>query len=350
MYCELAERLSQCESSERDRLVVAVEELLVHVELLDAERPYASDDTVGYAEASIALFNMSRLARSLELAGMEVREIQERFVRFRRVISKSPLALYLQTWPRGYQGDFEVIEYILDGCNRATPGTFSWHLERAVLHSGIVQQHRYKIRRQTEEFIRTLGERGSGCRIVSLGCGGCRDLQAILPLLRDFAGEIVLNDIDPSALSIAQSRLSSVTNHVRVLQMNVLQAVRMLKEGEGFDLVIAGGLFDYIPDRLASLVLRMIYTRLLKPSGRCLFTNLGNSNMFLPWMNYAVNWNLLERSELQLREVCTQAGIPQSRVSIETDESGMTYIVRVLAEPEPQKGVDLSVLAPLDVN
>lgn len=52
--------------------------------------------------------------------------------------SRSPFISRLQSWPRGYPGDFETIESLVQQINRATPGTepyktwieylANWHL------------------------------------------------------------------------------------------------------------------------------------------------------------------------------------------------------------------------------
>jgi hypothetical protein len=188
------------------------------LEYLEANPPL--DATLFYSRASTALYEINGLARELQLSGMHADLIIEAFTRIRRIMATSPLGHHMQTWPSGYQGDFGAVEYIASGINRANPGTLAFYLEQAMLHSGIVQQHRYKLRHQSEAFLRALSEHRLRPRMLSVGCGGCRDLLPLLPTLQHFEGELILNDIDPSALAFASTRISAATKHFRPLRAN----------------------------------------------------------------------------------------------------------------------------------
>src|SRR5690606_16733087 len=48
-------------------------------------------------------------------------EIADAAAPARQAMAASPFAARLQTWPRGYPGDFETIEYLVDAINRAEP-------------------------------------------------------------------------------------------------------------------------------------------------------------------------------------------------------------------------------------
>lgn len=305
----------------------AVDDFSDTLELLAAEP--TPDPILGYSQASSALYTINTLARSLELSGLQPDQIIEAFTRIRRVFAASPLGHHMQTWPNGYQGDFGAVEYIAAGINRAQPATFAFNLERAMLHSGIVQQHRYKLRCQTEAFLRALAEQQLRPRMLSVGCGGCRDLLPLLPALHHFKGNLILNDIDPAALEFARKRLSPATNRFQMLCANVLKAIRLLRSEKPFNLVVAGGLFDYIPDRLLTLVVNTVFNHLLAPGGTFLFTNIADGNLFRPLMSYAVNWRLIERSETLIRDLCQASSVPEGCFEIERDESQLTCIVRL---------------------
>ncbi len=233
----------------------------------------------------------------------------------------------MQTWPSGQQGDFRVVEHLAAGINRAAPKTFAYDLEQAILHSGIVQQHRYKLRCQSEAVSLALLKYANRPRILSLGCGGYRDLLPLLSALRDFQGEIVLNDIDPAALELAAERLRPATERFHPICANILSLVRSLRYRKAFDLIVAGGLFDYVPDRLLKHVLKSLYRKLLAPGGTLLFTNINVGNPYRPIMTYAVDWQLIERSEANIGELCTESLVPSECVQIVRDESQLTWIV-----------------------
>ncbi len=292
-------------------------------------RTYVHDNTLAYSYAGSALYKINAKARELELAGRSQADIMNLFERIRRVMATSPLGFHLQNWPNGYHGDFRAVEYIAAGINGAKPNTFAHSLEQAMLHSGIVQQHRYKLKCQSETFLCALSGTSLRPRILSVGCGGCRDLLPVLPMLRHFQGELVLNDIDAAALDFAGERLRSTTQHFRPLCANILSAVRSLRNDKPFDLIVAGGLFDYLPDRLLTHVMKGLYCDCLSPGGTFLFTNIGEGNPFRPLMTYAVDWRLIERSEEAIRHLCAISSIPLGCVECQREESQLTWIVRV---------------------
>lgn len=276
------------------------------------------------------MYEFSRVARELELSGMTRDEVGMVLQPIRVLMGVSRLVSRLQTWPRGYPGDFETIEQIASGVNTSDAGTWSYYLEQAVLHSGAVRQHQNKLKRQTLAIRQTLDRVGKNCTILSIGCGGCRDLLDILPALNDFTGMIVLNDIDPSALELAQKRVSTVTGNFRLLHCNALKAIRRLEDQISFDLVIAGGLFDYLSDKAIISILKTIFGKLLKPRGEMLFTNIAAQNPYRTWMEYAADWKLIERSEEQTFQLCEAAGIPLGHTRITRDETGLTLLAGVI--------------------
>jgi hypothetical protein len=190
------------------------------------------------------------------VAGRQVarRELQ------RQVFAASPFMQRCQEWPRGYAGDFETIEYLVAGVNCSAPETLGWHIEGLLLESPVVQQHCNKLRCQSQEIAGAV-TRSRSARVLSIGCGGCLDWVPILPQLKSFTGEIVLNDSEPAALELAERRLRSATTHYRLAPGNFIRIVRRLADCPGFDLVLAGGLFDYLSHRATGRKVRKPHFR-----------------------------------------------------------------------------------------
>jgi hypothetical protein len=96
-----------------------------------------------------------------------------------------------------------------------------------------------------------------------------------------------------------------------------------------FDLVLAGGLFDYLEDRHAIHLIRTIYHRQLRDGGTFFFTNIARGNPFRCLIEYMGDWSLLERSEEDILQLCRQAGVPSESVTMRMDESGLALLVDV---------------------
>src|SRR5215467_12985251 len=73
-------------------------------------------------------------------------------------------------------------------------------------------------------------------------------------------------------------------SRVKPVPGNVVELLKDAKSLPKFDLIVAGGLFDYLEDRVARFVIKSAYY-CLRPGGRFFFTNIGR-NPYRPWMEY----------------------------------------------------------------
>jgi extracellular factor (EF) 3-hydroxypalmitic acid methyl ester biosynthesis protein len=287
------------------------------------------DPVFGYARALNVHFRIIELCRQLELDGWAPDAIRAEMKPVRERLGEAAFIRHLQTWPHGYAGDWEIIEQLMDGENKSAQGTWAWYLEKAALDTVAAQQHSAKIQWQADRIYRTALSRTSHSRVLSFACGGGRDLQVALPYLAGRQPELVLNDMEPAALSLAERRTRAFTNRVTTLPGNVLHAARGLRNSIDFDLVIAGGLFDYLPDRVAILLLRFVQEHLLAPGGSMAFTNISMDNPCRPWMEYAVDWRLIGRTAADLYRICAEAGISGGQVTLQKDKTGLSWLIEV---------------------
>jgi SAM-dependent methyltransferase len=247
----------------------------------------------------------------------------------RRIHARSPFVKRLQEWPRAYPGDFETVEHLCSAENRAEEGTLPWYCESYALSRSIAQQHRNKVQHQAARIMRTLLEHPGTARILSVACGSCPDLRSIAPHLPNLLGELWLNDNDVDALSFSARALTSIRERAHFRPGNALKVVRKIAQlGPVFDLVLAGGLFDYLPEKHAIYLIEHSYS-LLKPGGTFFFTNIAQGNPYRPLIEYFGDWFLLERSESDIRRYCTAAGIPPHEVSMRREETGLTLLIEV---------------------
>lgn len=295
-----------------------------------AGKQFWGDGPAGRRVALHLFEEFGATAALLERLGWTANSIQEALRPSREVFATASFMRRCQEWPLGYAGDFKTIELLAGAANHSEPGTLGWHFEEIILQSPVAQQHRNKLSHQTEEIARTILRRRDA-RILSIGCGGCLDWEPVLPSLTDFDGEIVLNDCEPAALELAGQRVRSATARYRLAPGNVLRVVkRLAHSGSRFDLVVAGGLFDYLSDKGIVFLLRSIFAELLAPGGVILFTNIAEGNPWRPLMEHGSNWSLIERTEAQVLALCREAGISPAEVSLKRDATGLTLLTRVV--------------------
>lgn len=144
--------------------------------------------------------------------------------------------------------------------------------------------------------------------------------------LAELDTQVVLLDQDADALAFARERLPRLAPNVTTVCRNVIRGLVAVRALGPFDLVVAGGLFDYLPDQVITRVLQQARERLLTPSGRVLFTNISLENPFRLWIECLADWHLIHRSADDLRRLCVDAGYGADDVSIEADLTGLALI------------------------
>jgi hypothetical protein len=246
------------------------------------------------------------------------------------VHAASPFIHRLQCWPRGYPGDFETIEHILLQENRAAPGGLSYWLEQHALDSPIAQQHRNKVDLQARAILEAAVAGAAGGeepRILVLAAGASPDLRQVEGLLAALPFRAVLLDQDDAALAFGADRLPRLRDRVTFVRRNVVRGLHELTAHGPFHLALAGGLFDYLPDRVAMLLLRHVREQLLADGGRIVFTNIAAGNPYRAWIEHLADWRLIHRSEADLRRLCRQAGFDEQAVSVAFERTGLAAIV-----------------------
>lgn len=163
-------------------------------------------------------------------------------------------------------------------------------------------------------------------RILSVGCGAGADFN-IAP--HRFTGsEIVLLDLDQDALRLAQHRLHRYCE-VHTICGDVRRGIRKAQDDGPFDIVVCGGLFDYLDDRTIVFLLKELRERAVKAGGSVLFTNIAAENPFRVWMEAIANWRLIHRSEADISRIVDAAGFELPNMRIRRDGTGLAHLVEI---------------------
>src|SRR6185437_5627459 len=219
------------------------------------------------------------------------------------------------------RGDIQGTSSSSSGCSTPTPAaTLERALETCVLQLPIVWQHRVKVAWQARLVRRGLNGDGA-VRVLSIGCGGARDLLLLEPHeLRRL--EVVLNDLDPDALALAEARLSVTVRSLTGIRGNALRSTARLRVAGPFDVILVGGLLDYLPEDAARTLLQHA-GQMLKPGGLLGATNIAAANPWRQMLHLLTSWTLIERSHEEMTGLFRASKL---KASIALDESGLTWL------------------------
>jgi hypothetical protein len=263
-----------------------------------------------------------------EDAGIASEDLRRMLAPVRQIHARSPFIRRLQEWPREYAGDFETIEWLWHAENRAE-GALPRALEHYALTSAIAQQHRNKVAFQASCVLEA-ERRHPRCRVMSLACGSSPDLRSIVEQVRPTT-TFVLCDSDAAALAFSCSKLSAIAQQCVLVHGRVPFALRTLRRHGPFHLIVAGGLFDYLPNHLIERTLALAVGSLLAPGGRIVFTNLAKGNPFRVWLEYVADWPLMERSEADLVQLARGAGLAPL-MTLTRDATGLAILASIALE------------------
>lgn len=146
----------------------------------------------------------------------------------------------------------------------------------------------------------------------------------------------------PDALQYALTHLPPATRaQTAAAPGNVLRTAAHLAADHGpFDLVLAGGLFDYLEERFARALIRTTLSRLSRlsrPGGTFCFSNIATPNPYAARMTHIGRWNLVERTPADI-EADVRAAAPPGTVTgldITADATGLTLFATVRRADEP---------------
>ena len=282
-------------------------------------------------EVGAAILTLCSALDRAEAAGLSQDPLRELIAVAREVHALSPFVRRLQTWSRGYQGDFETIEHLLSQENQAEPGTVGFVIEQYCLATALAQQHRNKMQRQTNEIMKVLlrEDQSKAPSVLILAAGSTPELRyaANFVQTRDF--RVVLCDTDPGAIDFSTKALASLGDRVRTLEGDVVWCAESIEEQGPYDLIVAGGLFDYLDDKWAKKTLSLVLGGWLAPGGKLFFTNLATENPFRLWMRCVVNWTVIERTEQDLVELVSSARTSNVAVQVGRDPTTLALLAEV---------------------
>jgi 2-polyprenyl-3-methyl-5-hydroxy-6-metoxy-1,4-benzoquinol methylase len=255
-----------------------------------------------------------------------------------RFVNQSPFMKRCLEKPRGYAGDYQMMNYIYDNeifqarSNMgkllnfflfASPSTNAVR-NRAKIIQGIVQQRLAQLKKLS---------------IASIACGPAREVAETIRLVTSQVkgAKIIwtLLDQDQEALSYARKNIP----RERILETNIVTAgigdliKKKISLGQQ-DIIYSLGLFDYLEDEAAVVLIKRLYSE-LNPGGVLLIGNFHTHNPLRALMEGATEWFLIHRMEEELLALA-KAGAPNGRHFVMAEPEGINLIL-VTSKPLQNK-------------
>ena len=245
-------------------------------------------------------------------------------------LSKSRVHRQGRDKPFGYAGDFQIIDWTYTHFDGSDGKGKVWD---QFYHQ---QDAPRAVCDRKERFGRVLRDirnkpRDGTIRVLNIASGPCREIldgtkyASLAP--EDL--QVVCVEIDSRAIDYAKRVLGD--DWSQSVQFHCGNAIRFRPLGE-FDLVWCAGLFDYLDERSAEVLLRKMW-KAVGPGGRLVVGNFASSHQTRPWIEWCGDWFLRHRDESDLFSIAREAGMPEAAVSIETDQWGAISFIDAINEP-----------------
>lgn len=229
--------------------------------------------------------------------------------------------------PRGYAGDFEMLDKIVHRTLSSDP------LGRAFDHFFQEQAAPEAVRARTQlvadrivQMVRS--SRKDKLRLCSVGSGPAIDVTlactALSPDERKQL-DVMLLDLDPDALVHAERRLGKVlaaeqfhSHRENLFRLPQLKRAATLLEQSDF--IACTGMFDYLADADAVAMLQYFWNGLAE-QGEMMVFNFAPSNPSQAYMEWIGNWYLIYRDEEAMIDLGERASGKGTAIEIAREES-----------------------------
>jgi len=214
-----------------------------------------------------------------------------------RLIFQDPFTDHSFRKPRGYPGDAALLDFIY-GFTPMPPGTSA--MGTAVFEFNRERQAPRSVRSRAEILAREIDETAAQTespRILSIACGHLREAGLSKAVMEGRIGEFIALDQDP--LSLAEVERAYASRGVRTVQESVRAILAGKARFTGLNLVYAAGLYDYLSERVAARLTRLMFD-MLAPGGRLLIANFAPCLNDIGYIESYMGWKLIYREPQEM--------------------------------------------------
>ena len=230
--------------------------------------------------------------------------------------------------PRGYAGDFELLDDIC--ARRVATERVGRTFDQYFQDQAAPQAVRNRTELVADAIVARCVATNRTVKVVSFGSGPAADLRQAVATLNPESRcrvQLLLLDLDERALGFARGQLLEYLDPSQVdcRRDNLFRlakrppALAPLAEA---DLISVPGIFDYFDDQTAAAAIGGL-RRQLAGSGELLVFNFSTHNPSRAYMEWVGNWSLRYRSRDQLLELARTAGLNFREFRVDAESEGV---------------------------
>ncbi|RJP29200.1 MAG: hypothetical protein C4533_05215 [Candidatus Omnitrophota bacterium] len=239
--------------------------------------------------------------------------------------------------PRGYPGDYKLIEIIYD--NKPLSSALGYCYDKYLLSNA----YAVAVRNRENEMGKILRDfiikevHLPKIRILNIACGSCREIKEVLSdskLLLKNNVSFSLVDQDEEALKFSEESLNEVVNKVPLhfFQHNVLDYINQNSKYSEilgkYDLIYSIGLADYLPDRVLKNLISFCFN-LLNSKGRLIIAHKDVSKYKPLPPDWWCDWSFYPREENHLLNLIVKSEIDGFDIKISREPSNIILFITI---------------------
>lgn len=222
--------------------------------------------------------------------------------------------------PLGYPGDYLIIDYIytekMDSNGIGKLWDEFYHRQAAP------QAVRNRKDYFCSIFERLCYEKQNDKIILDIACGSCRDVSEAVIKSGQKANATLFHCVDMDERAIDYAKQIVKNSSSKVSFQWEANNVFKLRPSQCYDLIWIAGLFDYLDDRRAVILIKKMW-KWTKKDGRVIIGNFHPKNSTRNVMEWCCDWFLFYRTEAQMLMLCEQAKIPKECISFDKEPLGV---------------------------
>jgi predicted acylesterase/phospholipase RssA len=261
-----------------------------------------------------------------EMASSKLKELLKDFT---NLVDHSPFLSRCFHKPRGYAGDYQMMNYLYDD---EVFGQKS-HMGKLLDYYMFSSPAANAVKNRAKVIQGLIQHRVAGqaqLHIASIASGPAREVASTISMLSEYAKNCriywTLLDQDKEAMQNARENMpQSKLVEPRYINAGVREMFKRKVDLGKQDIIYSLGLFDYLEDKIAISLIGLLYSD-LKPGGLLLVGNFHISNPLRAFMEGLSDWYLIHRTEEAFLQLGKEA-VPEARHFVMAEPEGVNLIL-----------------------